>query len=259
MNIIGITEQGDAAVDNSWKDWVYHKNLPAILITKNPVKLIVDNPYLFLKENRLGNAILHATITGMGNTWLEPGVPDSDYTLKRLKGLLDNGMIDSSRIVIRQDPIFVSYLINNGVAIKNKIFEIGRFAKEHNLRYRMSFLDLYPHVKERMKFTNPSMSDDILKYQPDMHLPLKTRLEFLEILKKETGLTDTDIEVCGEPDIKCTGCVSQKDLELFGIELPCDTTNGVQRPACACLGIKKELLSNKHRCSHQCLYCYWKD
>ena len=55
----------------------------------------------------------------------------------------------------------------------------------------------------------------------------------------------TDIEICGEPGINCTGCLSERDLDTFGVELDKDLETGMQRPACACLGIKKELLNNK--------------
>lgn len=253
---IGITERGDAAINTDWKTWVYSFNKPAILITKNPIKLIEENQDLFFSSN--GNVILHATITGMGGSWLEPNVLDSDYTIQKLQEFLDNGF-NRKRIVIRQDPIFVPEILINDDEYKNKIFRVGRFAKENDLRYRMSFMDLYQHVKDRLYKANPEHYEAILKLQPVKHLSTKIRLKFLEILKSNTGLTNDDIEICGEPDIKCTGCISKKDLDIFGIELEKEAGTGFQRPTCACLGIKKELLNNKHRCAHQCLYCFWRD
>lgn len=77
---IGITERGDAAIDTVWKTWVYEKGLPAILITKDTVKLITENPGLFIGDELKGNVILHATITGMGGNWLEPNVPNPNDT-----------------------------------------------------------------------------------------------------------------------------------------------------------------------------------
>lgn len=38
-NFIGITERGDAALDLSWEDWVFAQKRPAILISKDPLKL----------------------------------------------------------------------------------------------------------------------------------------------------------------------------------------------------------------------------
>ena len=254
---IGVTERGDAALNSDWKDWVYLFHQPAILITKNPIKLIEDNPKLFVKNNPKCNVILHATITGMGGTWLEPKVLNSDFVIQKLKEFLIKDF-DHKRIVIRQDPIFIPEMFINN-EYKNKIFEIGKFAKENNLRYRISFLDLYQHVKDRISQANPSHFEYISKVQPNKHLSEKIRLKFLEILKKNTGLTNDEIEICGEPGIKCTGCVSEKDLNTFNIKLEKEVEIGFQRLNCVCLGIKKELLNNKHRCAHQCLYCYWKD
>lgn len=286
---IGITERGDAALDNGWKPWV-EKGLPAILITKDPVKLINENPLLFSKSNRQGNVILHATITGMGGYAIfEENVPHWYKTLSELKRILKNPDFDRSRIVIRQDPIFVPFLIAMGNGSLDLSMEIPQFAKEYGLRYRMSFLDMYPHVKARLQEACHKLDEEedkmraeiakgggalmvnhehphavemynkIIKLQPEMHLALNTRLEFLELLKKKTGLTEDEIEICGEPGLKCTGCLSKRDLDTFGIELDKDPETGFQRPACACLGIKKELLTNKHRCKHQCVYCFWKD
>ena len=50
MDFIGITERGDATLDDSWKKWVYDKNLPAILITKNAPLLERNHPDIFSKN-----------------------------------------------------------------------------------------------------------------------------------------------------------------------------------------------------------------
>lgn len=284
MVSVGITERGDAALDNGWKPWV-EKGLPAILITKDSVKLINENPLLFSKSNRQGNVILHATITGMGGYAIfEKNVPHWYKTISELKEILKNPDFDRSRIVIRQDPIFVPFLIAMGNSYLDLSMKIPQFAKEYGLRYRMSFLDMYPHVKARLQEACQKLDEEedkmraelaimvnhkhphavelynkIIKLQPEMHLALNTRLDFLELLKKKTGLTEDEIEICGEPGMKCTGCLSKRDFDTFGIELDKDQETGLQRPACACLGLKKELLSNKHPCGHKCVYCFWKD
>ena len=41
-NLIGITEKGDAAIDTSWKNWVFMQRRPAILISKDPLKLFTE-------------------------------------------------------------------------------------------------------------------------------------------------------------------------------------------------------------------------
>ena len=42
MNLIGVTERGDASIDTSWKDWVFMQRRPAILISKDPLKLFTE-------------------------------------------------------------------------------------------------------------------------------------------------------------------------------------------------------------------------
>ena len=53
--------------------------------------------------------------------------------------------------------------------------------------------------------------------------------------------------------------VSTKDLEILEQPIPLVNIEGNQRKYCKCLVEKKELLNNKFRCSHKCMYCYWKD
>lgn len=68
---IGITEAGDAGLDLSWEPYV--DNLDGVvLVTKNITPSFHDAAL----RNR-EKAILHATITGYGNTKLEPQVPGS--------------------------------------------------------------------------------------------------------------------------------------------------------------------------------------
>ena len=64
-------------------------------------------------------------------------------------------------------------------------------------------------------------------------------------------------EICGEPDFKCTGCISEIDCKILNVT-PIDINRG-QRKFCACLANKHELLISKSRCNHKCAYCYWRD
>jgi hypothetical protein len=63
--------------------------------------------------------------------------------------------------------------------------------------------------------------------------------------------------MCGEPDFESIGCVSEKDCKILNVEQI--ERPFKQREECSCLGNKFELLSNKVPCSHNCIYCYWKN
>ena len=228
---IGITERGDAALDLSWVKWVKdHK--PAILITKNPEKLyeILASPELCVQ-----NIIIHCTITGYGASILEPNVLPWQRSIQAVYDLYSQ--FGPNRIVLRVDPIIPT---DKGIDLAKKVMNV---VDGLTIRKRISFIDNYDHVKERFKKANISLPWD------SFHAPLDLRLK----VWKELG----EPEVCGEPGMKCTGCISKLDCETLNV-VPIEVDKG-QRPYCACLMNKKELLDSRRRCEHACLYCYWHD
>lgn len=266
---IGITERGDAYIDKyDWQKWVFEEQKPAILITKNPMGILKEFPELFIKDNNgnvKGNVILHATITGLGGTPFEPNVIPYNEQLDGIKELLKDKNFCKERLVIRQDPLFPTFIITDKRLKQSgyHVRDIWTFAFENGLRYRTSFFDYYPHVRERtQKIVSKENVNEYIKdlneIQMSFHLPLDTRKSFLSIIQKDADKYNAQIEICGEPGFTCTGCISKKDLDTFGIILE-EIKSGFQRPACACLGIKNELLNRKSPCIHNCVYCYWKD
>lgn len=231
--MIGITEQGDAALDLAWIQWV-NSNKPAILITKDPLKLFKT---LIKEYSILPNIIVHATITGLGGTDHEPNVPQYEMSLTGYRGLIQ--YLGKDRVVLRVDPVYPS---EKGLKRASLVI-----AQHEETRIRISFLDAYNHVKE--KFRNKKMTPPPYKF----HAPLETRQIMYRKLYK---IANRHIEVCGEPGFSCTGCISELDCKTLGVNPPTKTSG--QRPTCTCLAIKKELLSNKKPCFHNCIYCYWK-
>ena len=231
---IGITERGDAALDTGWLNWVLLGS-PAILITKNP-GLLAEK----LSEVPIQNIIIHCTITGFGGSILEPGVPPFQEAIEGYKSLVKTYSKD--RAVLRVDPIIPT---EKGIEKAKKVIEA---AKGSYGRIRISFLDNYSHVKKRFE----EAKLPIINY--NFHAPLSTRKTVLTSLEE---LAETKLEVCGEPEMECTGCVSIKDIEILTPNVK-EIQMSKQRPACACLAMKQELLLNRKQCAHGCLYCYWK-
>jgi DNA repair photolyase len=229
---IGITERGDAALDLGWLSWV-RSGKPAILITKNPdqlLKELLDYP----REAKKFNIIIHATITGFGGSILEPNVPNQWISITAYQHLID--FYSSDRVVLRIDPIIP---IEEGLRIAQGVYE--QRDRDPQGRVRISFLDLYPHVKKRFEKVG------IIPPWKTFHAPLELRKKAYEELGRP--------EICGEPDFKCTGCVSEKDCSILKVKPQKDFKG--QRKFCACLMNKKELLSSKGQCGHCCVYCYW--
>jgi hypothetical protein len=138
-------------------------------------------------------------------------------------------------VVLRIDPIIPTI---EGTRIAKNILR----CKEYNGRVRVSFIDQYPHTRQRLKEAGVPLPWDTF------HAPLELRKKAYEELGRP--------EICGEPDFECTGCVSVQDCKTFKI-IPEKELKG-QRKFCACLLNKKELLSSRHPCGNKCLYCYWR-
>lgn len=233
---IGITERGDAGLNFTWQHKLNGLD-GVILITKRPSALT---------QNGLSQIpipfIIHCTITGWGGTPMEPNVNPLEIELPAYKQLVE--LYGPERIILRVDPIFLDSNID--VDIIKTIKLIGSALG----RVRISFFDAYPHALTRIKSTYPKFKST------SFHYPLALRQQFINQLKL---FFNKDVEVCGEPDIACTGCVSLRDFKAMNLQY--DSNDAVlkgQRPQCPCLAAKTELLQNKYRCSHGCLYCYWK-
>lgn len=220
-NLIGITEGADPTINLRWQKWV--KTKPAILITKRPDKII---SMLSGEEN----IIIHCTITGLGGTLYEPDIPLYPIEIESYHELCK--IFGKDRIVLRIDPIISPSYLDRVKSIK----------EEAEGRVRISFLDLYPHIERRLKDRNIEILQD------NFHQELKQRVTIWEELGKP--------EICGEPGMEVTPCVSEKDCEILNIKP--SNKGGFQRSYCACLGNKYELCNPPPKCSYGCLYCYWK-
>ena len=237
MNQIGITERGDPVFDPSWIGWV-REGKPAILITKSPHLLLET---LSDMHGNSINVIVHATVTGYGGTILEPNVPKPKVAMQGYEGLID--LLGYERVVLRIDPIIIT---EKGLMTARTILASAR--KIAQTRVRISFLDLYPHVIKR--FTEAGIP---LPHK-GFHASKAARLLAYRSLNHITSPWKT--EICGEPDLPVTGCISLADCQTLNVQ-PMEKL-GTQRPTCACFGNKLELLSSKSQCEHKCLYCYWR-
>lgn len=237
----GVTERGDASCDFSWINRINEMN-GAILITKNITNTFINE---VIKYN---NIIVHATCTGYGGTIVEPNVPEFNKQLAQAKKLAD--LIGLDKVVIRVDPIIPTPKgITRAEKVILKAIELGF------KRFRVSLIDMYPHVRMRMKLAGliPPYGDN---FYPSVEQTIATNIMLTNIIKK-FGVV---IESCAEPglDVERVGCVSAKDFKILNITESA-IGNSNQRRNCLCCSAKTELLNTKARCPHKCIYCYWKD
>ena len=232
---IGITERSDAGLDFIWMRTAKDYD-GVILITKHL-------SHRFIEEAARINSIVHATITGLGGTIYEPKVPTLIMSKMYFELLVK--ALGPERVVLRIDPIIPD---DSGIAKAINVYEQIHIKGGKRTRVRISFMDNYPHTKERF------MAAGLKPLDYNFHAPIE--------LRKKIASYFPDAEICGEPDFQCVGCVSEIDLKILNIEAPplqgYDRVKAVQRPECACLVYKTEIFKKRGRCDHPCLYCYWK-
>lgn len=222
-NLIGVTERADPTVNLKWVEWV-RRGKPAILITKNPGLLLP-------KLSESDNIIVHCSVTLMGSSILEPRIPEPEVAVRDYHELCK--MLGSKRVVLRIDPIIAPDTLPG----------LKRLASEAEGRVRISFVDLYPHVRVRLEQAGIEVS------RKTFHLPVLERINVWRELGKP--------EVCAEPGLPSIPCVSKLDCEILGVK-PSTQLKG-QRKECSCLANKIELCNWPPKCTYGCLYCYWKD
>jgi len=240
---IGITEAGDAALDYAWLNKIDNCD-GLILITKNVTDKFIEE--ILKYKNKI---ILHATCTGMGGTIIEPNVPSYDKQLAQVTKLIEMGF-PANQIVIRVDPIVPT---DKGLQTAQKVIDESPIK-----HFRFSILDTYPHVRRR--FENAGIQLPYGNY-------FQASFQQFDKVRKWLASQPANyiFECCAEthfsgiPNVTAVGCVSENDLNTLGLTMPQNLTTGIQRRDCLCLSCKTELLSNKKRCPHGCLYCYWKD
>lgn len=252
---IGITEQGDAGLDLSWYNkLIMQKYDGAILITKNANDKFIE--FVLSLRTFFPNLILHIGCTGLGGTWIEPNVPDYQTQLNQLQKLLDKGFPED-HIVLRMDPIIPT---TEGLQAADTVLKTFHNMHTDIKRIRISILDEYRHVKERLKAIGkppfyPGFSPTI-----DMMADTAILLSHYPKFQFETCAEPAFVHSTRLPNVKEQGCISETDLKIFGLTPdPNMPTNMQNRNGCHCLACKSELLNQKYRCPHQCIYCYWRD
>lgn len=265
---IGITERGDAGIDFSWQSKIRSGTVDgAVLITKC-VSETFNEKVMDLYNDGFHNMIVHCTVTGWGDTKIEPNVCPYQEVLDSFLRLMQAGF-PKEQCVLRIDPIIPSK------AGLQRVVQVLRYADSIGMlpiRIRVSIYDEYPHVKQRLKQHgfSPLYGDGFqagLEMLTDAAKTLAEMSEAYGILFEscaETRLVSVTEEIRIAKHIKnpvciASGCISSKDLGLIGIHERVKGENNQMRNGCHCLSCKTELLNCKHQCPNQCLYCYWKD
>ena len=239
---IGITETSDPCFHLDIFRRLYKGN---IIITKRLTNKLIEK----LVDHK-DKIILHLSVTGMGNSVIEPFVPSVEETHKKFLELIEKGFpID--HVVLRVDPIVPT---DKGLETATSV--LRAFSGLGIPRVRISFLDNYHHVRKR--FSDANIKE---LYEGNFHAPFYLRNHYLKLFIKAANENGFNvIETCGEPNMESTPCLSQKDIDILGLtdEIKLEGS-AEQRTHCKCPSNKSELIREKPtQCQHKCMYCYWK-
>lgn len=257
---IGITECGDAGLDLSWAQKLNTVD-GAVIITKNLTDIFCETLLAqHKKQHKQHKIILHAGCTGWGGSCIEPNVPNYMTQLNQLRHLINQGF-PKEQCVLRIDPVIPT---EPGIAAVIRVLD---YAREQDLlpdmRIRISLLDEYRHVKERLH--HMGYAPFYPGFQPPSHMVENFKNAIENYV--QTISTELCFETCAEHDLisptgkqryQALGCISKKDLSILGLSNTAPTARNPQnRHGCLCLSCKTELLSKKIQCPHKCAYCYW--
>lgn len=217
-----------------------------VLWSKHPQN-ITKNPRLNHILEQYSQIFLHLTITGMGRTILEPGIPHPSEIIDLLPRLI-NFIGSPDRIRLRFDPI-VHLKLPDGTIYSNlhyfeKILEIARSVKIKNLT--TSWMTPYPKVLKRLRENN-------------IHAIIPPHNEIISEWKQLKAMSDNaglNLYACCMEPLPVSACIDGKLFtELHPLNLNATREKaGGQRSHCGCT--KSWDIGWYYTCPGGCLYCY---
>lgn len=212
--------------------------------SKKPQALI-SNLALRKKLERYEQCFLHFTISGMGGTYLEPGILSTKKSLNMLASLIDF-IKDPDRICIRFDPI-VHLRLPDGTHYTNlELFPkiLSAVQKTGIKSIKVSWMENYPKVDKRFR-----------KHQI-YYTPPKNKINEQEWILQNAKTYHMEVTGCCVPDWSISSCIDGERLTQLHpqiIKASLEKASG-QRLHCGCT--KSWDIGWYYPCPGQCLYCY---
>lgn len=209
------------------------------ICTKDPGKLI---PHLSTFRN--WNTLWHVTITPYPREY-EPGIQDKRSIVEAFRNL--SLRVGKERVVWRYDPVFLSPSFPLS-SHKSWFSTLSSLLEGYTDRVIFSFLDIYPHIKERlaaMEIKPPSRSE---------------AEELARFFVQEGRRHKMEVSSCAEGSwmeeygVETAGCFTKDVWEkCCGKRLNIPKTKG-KRKECSCiLGFD---IGGYGGCRMGCVYCY---
>ena len=218
-----------------------------VLWSKDYSRLLTNKAGLREALSIYDQIFCHFTITGLGGTPLEPGVPPWGEAITQIPALIEfTG--HPHRVTVRFDPIIHwEEGVKSNLPYAERVFSA---CAQHGVRdIRISFATLYGKVLRR-----PSWR----WYEP----PLEARLEMARWLVEMASSLGLSIYACSDVSLERVGALPSSCIDgrlltsLHPLGLPAATEKDRgQRRECGCT-ISMDIGSYKQRCLGSCVYCY---
>ena len=214
--------------------------------SKNPFPLI---RHKVLRRTLLNydQIVLHYTISGMGQTYIEPKIPSTEDCISSLPEIV-SFLGDPARLQIRFDPI-VHLILPDGSQYTNlhHFPKIVRAAKSIDIhKMIISWMELYPKVQQRLKAHHiEPLKVDINQWRKELH--------WISGTAKENGIIVEGCCVEGMAISKCIDGTLLSELHPKGYRASTQKAQG-QRVRCGCT--KSWDIGWYNPCPGGCLYCY---
>jgi len=219
-----------------------------VIWTKNPRPIFTNNEVRNLAVE-LDQIVIMVTITGLGGTCMEPGVPSFTEVLDTLPGVIQ-WVGKPERVSIRYDPLLdadtAAGRLTNMEAQRFRM--VARAAGSLGIHcIRVSYITSYPKVIRRFGRFGIRLREhplnEVIALIKDQLMPIA----------HQYGI---EVRTCTVPSLTIGGCIDGADLaRLHPGQEPCSIAKDTsQRPTCQCT--RSLDIGRWFRCGHGCLYCY---
>ena len=218
-----------------------------VVWTKDPRNML-EHERLRNTLHSLDQVFLLLSVTGMGGTEMEPGIPPAETVLPLLADLVDL-VGHPARVRWRFDPILVCRRGEKRYSNLDMFERLApHFADRGIATAITSICSLYPKVLKRFRAHG--------RYEP-VELSMSERAGIRARMKETAKREDFDLLWCCDPEEPPAGCIDGKlltELHPRKIPAPTDPAEG-QRERCGCtrswdIGWYNQI------CRGGCLYCY---
>lgn len=217
-----------------------------VIWSKDPRNLLRHAQLKRLLE-KYSHLFLHLTISGMGESFLEPNIPCLDETLSILPDIV-NFLQDPRRLRIRFDPIVHMKLPDGSIYSNLNHFEkVTTAAKNIGVpAVTLSWMESYPKVVKRLRkhrIEPIQISDE--QWQSDCQL-----------IAQQAKIIGIEVLGCCVSGMAGSQCIDGQLLtELHPSHLPASQQKAKgQRPLCGCT--ESWDIGWYNFCPGGCLYCY---